>query len=288
MNFYIRLMNETVDYIEENIHKRLSLEEVSKTFHMSEYHFNRMFKTVVGKTLKQYILGRKLTLALESLRNSSKPVIDVAYDFGFEYPEVFSRAFSRQFGISPAVCRIESSSIETIQKAVIIEREIANYQGVLTLRGESRFLEGLELKGTYIEVDSSSKEFESTLRATGEEFFIKAAKAPGFNGERFYTVVNCHGEDDGTYTVFYGMENNESVNEVVFKSRLVPAGWYESFCYRGDMFDIREAFVDDLYRWVMVKEIKLSPNGVGMLNIYEKDYPMTNEVQILVPIIETA
>jgi AraC family transcriptional regulator len=50
------------------------------------------------------------------------------------------------------------------------------------------------------------------------------------------------------------------------------------------MFDIREAFVDDLYRWVMVKEIQLNPNGVGMMNIYEKDYASTGNVQIYVPI----
>jgi len=57
-----------------------------------------------------------------------------------------------------------------------------------------------------------------------------------------------------------------------------------SFNYQGDMFNIREAFIDDLYRWIMVKEAELNPNGVGMLNIYENSYPRNNSVQILIPV----
>lgn len=63
MNLYIEIINQTIDYIEENITNKLTLLEISKQFNISEYHFNRMFKTVVGKTLKQYILERKLANA---------------------------------------------------------------------------------------------------------------------------------------------------------------------------------------------------------------------------------
>ncbi len=50
------------------------------------------------------------------------------------------------------------------------------------------------------------------------------------------------------------------------------------------MFDVRLSFVNDLYRWVIVNEIELEMNGIGMLNIFMADYPQTGEVQILVPI----
>jgi AraC family transcriptional regulator len=72
-----------------------------------------------------------------------------------------------------------------------------------------------------------------------------------------------------------------------FAIRQVPGGWYERFLYTGDMYEIRESFVDDLYRWVMVRQIELAHNGVGMLNIFGADYPSTREVQILVPVKQT-
>ena len=67
VNSYVELINTTIDYIEENIGERLTLGDISRQFCVSEFHFNRMFKTVDGKTLKQYILGRKLTKAFERL-----------------------------------------------------------------------------------------------------------------------------------------------------------------------------------------------------------------------------
>ena len=98
MNSYINLINKTIDYIEENIFERLNLSDISKQAYLSEYHFERLFKVIVGKSLKQYVLGRKLTMALDRLNNTNDPIINIAMDFGFEYPEVFSRAFKKQFG----------------------------------------------------------------------------------------------------------------------------------------------------------------------------------------------
>lgn len=285
MNLYVGLINDTIEYIEENIGEPLSLEEIASKFSVSEFHFNRIFKTVVGRTLKQYILGRKLTQALEHLNASDRSVIDTALDFGFEYPEVFSRAFKKQFGISPSGSRYEKIEQGLVKRAKVVERDIVNYQGVLTLKGSLEYLSTLQLEGLYTEVDENSSKFESVLKAKGEEFFKKSEKAGWLKKERFYTVVNCHGEEeDGKYTVFYGMEAEAVKHEACFGTRLVPEGWYARFIYSGDMFDIRETFVDDLYRWVMLKEIELKPNGVGMLNIYEKDYAVAGNVQIFVPV----
>ncbi len=284
MNFYVGLINNTIDYIEENISEPMSLEDISRQFSVSEFHFNRMFKAVAGKTLKQYILGRKLTIAFERLAMSGESVIDIAYDFGFEYPEVFSRAFKKQFGVSPNICKSEKPDLQLVEKAIVVERDIISYQGKLTLKGTFEYLGGLCLEGIYAEVDANSSEFEPTLRIIGDTFLKDAQSAYWLKQDKFYTVVNCHGEDNGEYTVFYGMERNMPGPETTFKTRLVPEGWYAKFLYCGDMFDIREAFIDDLYRWVMVKEIELNSNGVGMLNIFDKDYSNTGSVQILVPV----
>lgn len=284
MNFYVSLINSTINYIEDNISERLTLEAVAKHFSVSEYHFNRMFKTVSGWTLKQYILGRKLTKAYERLTASGESIIDIAYDFGFEYPEVFSRAFKKQFGISPNTCRIEKPELELVKKANVVERDLISCPGGLTMKGTFEYLEELQLKGIYVEADVNSNDFKTKLKASGDAFLGEVQKAGWLKRERLYAVVNCHGEDNGEYTVFYGMEAEADEQEGLFKDRRVPEGWYARFTYYGDMFDIREAFIDDLYRWVMVREVELNPIGVGMLNIFEEDYPVTGSVQILVPV----
>jgi AraC family transcriptional regulator len=216
-----------------------------------------------------------------------EPLIDIAYDFGFEYPEVFSRAFKKQFGISPNSCRAARPELDLVMKAVVVERDIVNYQGSLALKGTFEYLEGLHLEGIYAEVDVNDKEFKNTLKEAGDTFLREAPEADWLKQERLYTVVNCHGEDNGKYTVFYGLEVKPAYSNTPYGARIVPEGWYARFAYRGDMFDIREAFVDDLYRWIMVREVRLNPNGVGMLNIFEKDYGSTGNVQIYVPVYRT-
>ncbi|MTI71718.1 MAG: AraC family transcriptional regulator [Firmicutes bacterium] len=284
MNFYVSIVNDTINYIEENIQERLSLKEISSKFCMSEFHFNRIFKIVAGKTLKQYILGRKLTLSLNRLKSSDESVINIAYDYGFEYPEVFSRAFKKQFGIPPSTYRKQKHDVNLVKEATIIERDIINYKGIPTLKGSFDYYKALDLKGMPVEVDENSEEFESLLKSTGETFFKESKKVSGLNHDKFYTVVSCNGKNNGEYTVFYGKEAKFYCDESKFISRIIPKGWYASFLYSGDMFDIREVFIDDLYRWIMIKEIELENNGVGMLNIYDKDYFNTGNVQILVPI----
>lgn len=287
MNYYVDIINKTIDYIENNIGEPLSLEEVAGRFCISEFHFNRMFRTVAGKTLKQYILGRKLAMAYERLTGTNEPVIDIAYDLGFEYPEVFSRAFKKQFGVSPNGCRGGGLEVELVAKAAVVERDIVNYQGSLALKGELECLEELRLEGIYAEVDTGADDFEAKLRETGTAFIANASKASWLNKERLYATVSCHGEDNGEYTVFYGLERKLDNSSTPYSLRTVPGGWYAGFSYRGDMLDIRETFVDDLYRWIMIREIQLNPNGIGMLDIFEKDYADTGNVMIYVPIKRT-
>jgi len=284
MNFYVNMINQTIDYIEDNIHEKISLEDIAEHFGVSKFHFNRMFKTLSGITLKQYVLGRKLTQALRCLTETSASVIDVAYDFGLEYPEVFSRAFKKQFGVPPSVCKREKIDIHAVEKASVVERDIINYKGMLALSGTDIYLNELHLQGIYVEVDVNSEQFKQLMQSTGEMFLSTCQKSYQLDREKLYIVVNCHEKDNGEYTVFYGMKGESTDQETNFKTRIIPQGWYARFIYSGDMFDIRETFIDDLYRWIMVREVELNPNGVGMLNIFEKDYLETSEVQILVPI----
>lgn len=283
MDYYINLINNTIDYIEENAHKKLTSRNISKEFCISEFHFNRIFKAVVGTTLKQYILGRKLTLAHGVLSRGNRSIIDTAYDFSFEYPEVFSRAFKRQFGVAPSNHNIIDTN-KMVKRAIVVKKDITNYKGALTLKGSYEYLCNIYLEGMAVEVNENSENFKSTLQSTWENFNLKTENLQTLRNNKFYTVVNCHGKNDGRYRVFYGKEKCDINQESVLESRIIPEGWYINFSYSGDMFNIRESFTDDLYRWLALKGIELRDNGIGMLNIYDIDYCSSGNVSILIPI----
>ena len=67
----------------------------------SPWHSARLFKEMTGQTPFEYIRAARLSQAAVRLRRGDVKVVDVAFDFVFDSHEGFTRAFSRQFGMTP-------------------------------------------------------------------------------------------------------------------------------------------------------------------------------------------
>ncbi|WNB91104.1 AraC family transcriptional regulator [Bacillus sp. NEB1478] len=100
MNYEV-CIQKTLDYIEENLHERITLEELAELACFSPFHYHRVFHFLVGETVMEYVRKRRLTHAAQRLLNSDDKVIDIALDLGFHYHESFNRAFKKFFGVSP-------------------------------------------------------------------------------------------------------------------------------------------------------------------------------------------
>lgn len=90
------------DYIETNLHRKITLKELANAAGYSPWHAARLFKEVVGKAPFDYIRALRLTEAALLLRDGEMKIIDVAMDFVFDSHEGFTRAFSREFGMAPS------------------------------------------------------------------------------------------------------------------------------------------------------------------------------------------
>jgi AraC family transcriptional regulator len=71
----------------------------------SQYHFHRVFRGMVGESVKEHIRRLRLERAAHRLRFSGQPVTDIAFDAGYETHESFTRAFHAMFGEPPAEFR---------------------------------------------------------------------------------------------------------------------------------------------------------------------------------------
>ncbi len=89
------------EYIEKNLTKTISLKELADFSGYSPWHVGHMFKEISGKSPYEYIRLRRLTKAALLMRDENIKVIDVALDFVFDSQEGFTRAFTKEFGISP-------------------------------------------------------------------------------------------------------------------------------------------------------------------------------------------
>ncbi len=98
-------MNRAIDYIEENLDGEIRPEEAAKFLHCSVWEFGRLFSFVAHTSFGEYIRKRKLSLAGIELLNGDEKIIDIAVKYGYDSPAAFSRAFARQYGISPSAAR---------------------------------------------------------------------------------------------------------------------------------------------------------------------------------------
>ncbi|KZX62747.1 AraC family transcriptional regulator [Vibrio sp. HI00D65] len=88
--------------IDSNPNKKHSLQELSDIAGISKYHFQRLFKSVVGVSPHRYILLSRLRQAsFELAYFKDLKIIDIAISAGFESPEAFTRAFVRLFEQTP-------------------------------------------------------------------------------------------------------------------------------------------------------------------------------------------
>lgn len=92
---------ETVEYIEQNLLSDLTLDTLAKHVHISQFYFHKAFNIMSGYTVAEYIRNRRLYLAALDLIENDDKVIDLAYRYGYETPESFTKAFSRFHGLSP-------------------------------------------------------------------------------------------------------------------------------------------------------------------------------------------
>lgn len=98
------VVEHVVNYIEDAVHEKLSLETISREVGYSRFYLNRIFSVYTGMSIMEYARKRKLGYALKELK-SDKRILDIAFDYGYTSERAFSRAFISEFGHSPSQCR---------------------------------------------------------------------------------------------------------------------------------------------------------------------------------------
>lgn len=112
---WISGLQKAIDYVEEHITEPIDYAQAAKRAYSSSFHFQRVFSTICGFTLGDYIRMRRLSLAGSELASGRKKVIDIALKYGYDTPESFSRAFTRFHGISPAQAK-NGAAIKSFSK----------------------------------------------------------------------------------------------------------------------------------------------------------------------------
>lgn len=89
-----------LQYLNLHLTESLSVDFLAAHFYISRYHLMRKFKEATGDTIHSYLNKKRLLLAREQILGGTA-VLDACYGCGFQDYSAFSRAYKKQFGISP-------------------------------------------------------------------------------------------------------------------------------------------------------------------------------------------
>lgn len=101
----IDMVQKIIDYIEDNILEMITPNKIAEHFYLSISTLNNLFKIVCNMTIMEYVRNRRLSLAGKELMVSNIHIIDLAFKYGYETPEAFTKAFTRFHGFPPSFVR---------------------------------------------------------------------------------------------------------------------------------------------------------------------------------------
>lgn len=90
-----------ISYIEENYIKKVTLEELAEAAQCNPQYLCHFFKEIAGVPPVQYLIRYRIEKAQEFLENSTKTVLEISLDCGFENVSYFIRQFKKAVGMTP-------------------------------------------------------------------------------------------------------------------------------------------------------------------------------------------
>ncbi len=99
------VIQKSIDYIEQNLKAEITAKELADAAGFSVFHYYRIFQSVVGMPVMQYILRRRILNALYDIGHGNEcdsSMTDVALCYGFDTYAGFYKACVREIGYTPS------------------------------------------------------------------------------------------------------------------------------------------------------------------------------------------
>jgi AraC family transcriptional regulator len=115
LRFYKERLLCVLVHIQEHLDDPLPLELLGRLACLSPHHFHHVFTGMLGESLGSHVRRLRLERAAWRLKLTQTPVVQIAFEAGYETHEAFSRAFRKAFGLSPVQFRRRNGVSDRIQ-----------------------------------------------------------------------------------------------------------------------------------------------------------------------------
>lgn len=268
---WIEGIGDAIRYIEENITKDLTVEEIAKRAMVSPFYFQKGFAMLCGFTVAEYIRRRRLTLAGSELVSTDAKIIDIALKYGYDSPDSFTKAFTRFHGVTPTAVRKDGAMIRSFAPLKIkFSLEGGYIMDYKIVEKESFTVMGVSKTFSYDDAKTKIPQFWTEHYQTGKGKFVCG----------MYGV--CMEESKGSDTFEYLIADDYNPSKEVpdgFITKVIPKHTWAVFACKGPMPKALQEVNEKIYsEWLpncRDYEIAAGYNIERYTNV--ADYPKGNE-----------
>ncbi len=109
----IAVLNQLVDLVEEHLTEELDVGGLAVRLGTTEYHVRRMFSSLAGMPLSEYVRRRRMTVAAGEVIAGEEELLGIAVRYGYGSTEAFGRAFRSVHGAGPGDVRRDGGPLRT-------------------------------------------------------------------------------------------------------------------------------------------------------------------------------
>ena len=106
------LERKLIDYVNNNITNQITLDSTAQYLHISTTHVNRLFKSLTGSSLYNYVLTKRLIMA-QKMIDEGKGAMYASEKCGFNDYSSFYRLYKKKVGISPSSSKSINNDISS-------------------------------------------------------------------------------------------------------------------------------------------------------------------------------
>lgn len=190
-----KALENSINFIESSLNERVCLDDISEYTGVSKYYLHRMFKSLTGETIMDYVQSRKLTASIDQLISTKMRIIDIAMEYGFDHEQSYIRAFRKKFGYTPQKVRHDQISIGITEKINI--NDLMTVNNSVTYKPFYVFKQKFTIAGVPHKV--LSKSGDNVANILGRDFFYnnKFEVPNAVNPQVYIGYTDWSGYDDG-------------------------------------------------------------------------------------------
>lgn len=100
-----RRLRRSIEYMHDNCHRELKLDEIADAAYLSEFHFARLFKKVTGISPHQYLANLRIDRAKKLLAETDLSITEIGIRVGYAGHSHFTKIFRQAIGMAPSEFR---------------------------------------------------------------------------------------------------------------------------------------------------------------------------------------